>query len=68
MIPDNLREKSNEFAEELADQHSDYIKSLLEIHAVDCIDEIMFHYRSAIIHGFIHGIEWTLNQKSIGLK
>ena len=41
----------------LAQDHWNYIKSLLEAHAVDEyeIDVIGFHYRTAFIHGYKHG-------------
>ena len=43
----------------LANDHWGYIESLLEAHHVlnTTIELIEFHYKSAFIHGFKHGVE-----------
>ena len=45
--------------EVLADAHWGYIKSLIQAHGVDdeTIELCGFHYKSAFIHGYKHGIE-----------
>jgi len=44
---------------ELAEKHWNYIKSLLEAHNIDknVIELIGFHYKTALEHGFKHGLE-----------
>lgn len=47
-------------SKELAEAHFEgYIKPLLEVHGTteDDLKIISFHYKSAFIHGFKHGIE-----------
>ena len=46
-------------AEELAQAHWDYIESLLKAHEViaEEIQTAEFHYISAFIHGYKHGVE-----------
>ena len=46
-------------AEALADAHWSYIESLLKVHRTgsEALAEIGFHYKSAMIHGFKHGVE-----------
>ena len=52
---------SNEKSKELADAHWFYIKSLLTEHGIPGpeIKRIEFHYTTAFIHGFKHGVEST---------
>lgn len=40
----------------LADEHWDYIRSVLELHGREDLEEIGFHYKSAMIHGYKHGV------------
>ena len=46
-------------SEEVAKAHWDYISELLEVHKEDSktIDMVKFHYISAFIHGWKHGVE-----------
>ena len=46
-------------AEELAQAHWGYIESLLKIHSVldEKIKMVEFHYKTAFIHGYKHGVE-----------
>jgi len=48
-----------ETAEKLADQHWKYIRQVLETHgaAGDEIARIGFHYLTAFVHGYKHGME-----------
>jgi hypothetical protein len=52
--------KGQETATELAAAHWGYIDKVLTTHAVPKreIEAIGFHYRTAMIHGFKHGVEW----------
>jgi hypothetical protein len=52
--------KAKETAEALAAAHWGYIGEVLTTHAVPKmqIENIGFHYRTAMIHGFKHGVEW----------
>ncbi len=48
--------------EELANQHSQYITALLnQYEDANILDKIIFHYKTAFIHGYKHGIEDTLH-------
>ena len=46
-------------AKELAEQHWDYIRELLETHNVPGqeIEIIGFHYKTAMVHGYKHALE-----------
>ena len=46
-------------AEKLAADHWKYLEGLLESHNVDekAVEAIGFHYRTAMVHGFKHGVE-----------
>ena len=46
-------------AEELATAHAGYIRSVLEVSGVpeSTIDQCMFHYKTAFVHGYKHGVE-----------
>jgi hypothetical protein len=48
-------------AELLADQHWKYISEVLAVSGLadTIIFQIGFHYRTAFIHGFKHGAEYT---------
>lgn len=48
-------------AEDLAQAHWEYVRSLLESHGTEPEDLALaeFHYLSAFIHGFKHGVEYT---------
>lgn len=50
---------NNKKAKQLADEHWEYVKSLLKIHGetLAVIEKIGFHYKSAMIHGYGHGEE-----------
>lgn len=43
----------------VAEQHWEYIKTLLRIHGLegDVLEIIGFHYKTAFIHGWKHGCE-----------
>ena len=51
-------------AEELADAHWDYIEQVLETagYVAEQLDEIGFHYRTAMVHGYKHGVEDAINK------
>lgn len=55
----------DETSKKLANDHWNYIKSLLEIHeeSEEVITKSGFHYQTAFIHGFKHGVEWIKEQK-----
>ena len=46
-------------AEELAEAHWKYIEAVLNNHGVDpnLIDRVGYHYITAMIHGYGHGVE-----------
>lgn len=46
-------------AKQIADEHWDFIKQLLETHGEnpEIIQKIGFHYKTALIHGYGHGKE-----------
>lgn len=46
--------------EELANAHWSYVESVLIAHGVtmEIITQCGFHYRTAMIHGFKHGVEY----------
>ena len=54
----------NETSKKLANDHWNYIKELLLNHEVEeiYINQIGFHYQTAFIHGFKHGVEWLKEQ------
>jgi len=41
---------------ELAKAHWEYVKNLLINHGIIDTDQIGFHYKSAFIHGYKHGV------------
>ena len=47
-----------DIAEKLAEAHWSYIKELLLTHGehIDNVEKIGFHYKSAMIHGYKHGV------------
>ena len=46
-------------SKQLAEDHWGYIESLLKAHGYDGdLGVVSFHYKSAFIHGFKHGVEW----------
>jgi len=47
---------------ELAEAHWKYVEAVLEAHNVHNVDEIGFHYKSAFIHGYKHGVEDCKNK------
>ena len=51
-----------EKGKQLANEHWSYIESLLVTHKVDkqTIDIVKFHYISAFIHGYKHGLEESI--------
>jgi len=56
---------------ELAREHASFIRSLLQTHGEDpkTLDKLMFHYTTAFVHGYKHGLEDAINQlnlKTIG--
>lgn len=46
--------------EELANAHWAYVESVLNAHGVDdeTIEQCGFHYKTAMVHGFKHGVEY----------
>jgi 1,6-anhydro-N-acetylmuramate kinase len=48
------------YPKQLAADHWDYVKSILETHGEEPenIKVIGFHYRSSFQHGFKHGVEF----------
>ena len=68
--PDDLSEAAREtesfYAEELAAAHWKYVDSLLAVHGLNerTRAAIGFHYRSAMVHGFKHGVEFALSEES----
>ncbi len=44
---------------ELANDHWEYVKEVLITHGEsnEVIEKIGFHYRSAFVHGFKHGVD-----------
>jgi hypothetical protein len=48
-------------ATKLANEHWDYVAKLLANVGMDekCIKIAGFHYKTAFIHGFKHGVEWA---------
>ena len=59
----NLKNKDQ--SKELADNHWNYIQSLLETHGTldDVMDRIQFHYKTAFVHGYKHGQEDALGRR-----
>lgn len=43
-------------AEALANEHWAYVRDLLEVHGQEELYKIEFHYKSAMIHGYKHGV------------
>ena len=54
-----MTEENTKRANQLAEEHWDYIQCVLEWHDVDSktIFNIGNHYRAALIHGYKHAIE-----------
>ena len=54
----------NETSKKLANDHAGYIEQLLEVHgeSKETIIKSSFHYQTAFIHGFKHGVEWIKEQ------
>ncbi len=52
----------------LADDHWEYVKSVLEAHDEDplVIEKIGFHYRTGLEHGYKHGLELAGSRKQQG--
>lgn len=55
----------NDEAERLAKAHWAYVEAVLRAHLEDdlIIDGCGFHYRTAFVHGFKHGVEWAEAQR-----
>lgn len=55
----NDHEMMMEKAKKLADAHWSYVRDMLLAHDEDSdiIEKCGFHYRTAFIHGFKHGVE-----------
>ena len=50
---------NSEESKKLAEEHWSYIEALLLAHGEkDILEVIGFHYKSAFIHGFKHGVEF----------
>jgi len=56
-----MTKEQEEKAKQLAREHWEYLCKVLKTHnaPTDAIDTIGFHYKTAFIHGFKHGIEYT---------
>ncbi len=60
------KEQEASYAEKLAADHWGYVDSLFAIHGVSEKERevIGFHYKSAMVHGFKHGVEFALGEES----
>ena len=49
----------DERVKQLADDHWKYVAEVVEIHeeGLDVIEKCKFHYKTAFIHGYKHGVE-----------
>lgn len=54
---------SLEVAEELGRLHWQYIYDTLKTHNAPWIDVARYHYVSAFVHGFKHGMEYVTNNE-----
>ena len=61
-----LREPKQTYPEKLAADHWGYVDSLFAVHGVNekAREVIGFHYKSAMVHGFKHGVEFALSEES----
>ena len=61
-----LRKPKQTYPEKLAADHWGYVDSLFAVHGVNekAREVIGFHYKSAMVHGFKHGVEFALNEES----
>ncbi len=57
----------NDKANKLAEAHWGYIKETLDVHGIDIDIIIMigYHYKTAMIHGYKHGMEDCKNDNNI---
>lgn len=54
---------SETVAQELAEKHWNYIENLLKrIKDDEMVETIGFHYKTAFVHGFKHGVEWRAKE------
>jgi len=55
---------SETVAQELAEEHWNYVENLLKAHKISKaeIGTIGFHYKTAFVHGFKHGVEWRAKE------
>jgi len=55
-----MTKEQEEKAKQLAREHWEYLCKVLKTHSVsnNIIDIVGFHYKTAFIHGFKHGIEY----------
>ena len=55
----------NETSKKLASDHWSYIEKLIKNHNEprEIINKCDFHYQTAFIHGFKHGVEWLKEQQ-----
>jgi hypothetical protein len=44
-------------AEKLANDHWEYVKETLIVHSAENIEIAEYHYKTAFVHGFKHGVE-----------
>ena len=62
-----MRDEINETATNLAVEHWEYIENLLRVSLPDeqrkSLTMIAFHYQTAFVHGFKHGVEWEREVK-----
>jgi hypothetical protein len=52
--------ESNGRAKMLAEEHWEFVRDLLETHVLmepDFLKQVEFHYKSAMIHGYKHGVD-----------
>ena len=57
----------DERVEKLANDHWSYVAEVVETHeeGLDVIEKCEFHYKSAFIHGYKHGVEDTVARSNL---
>ena len=65
MAPPYEQEQEADYAEDLAAAHWKYVDSLLAVHGLNerTRAAIGFHYISAMVHGFKHGVEFAIGEE-----
>ena len=61
-----LRKPKQTYPEKLAADHWGYVDALFAVHGVNekAREVIGFHYKSAMVHGFKHGVEFAIGEES----